>query len=46
MCKAIADTTQTHVSVEMFPNGEIRVEVIGHRLKKAIEYIVDEFCKV
>ena len=46
MCKAIAGATHTHVTVEMFPNGDIRFEVVGHRLKKAIEYIVEEFCKV
>ena len=46
MCKAIADSTHTQIATQVAQNGTVRFEVIGHRIKGAVEKILNEFCKV
>lgn len=44
--KAIGDSTHTQITTQVARNGTIRFEVIGHRVKGAIEQILNEVCKV
>ena len=46
MCKAIADSTQTQIVSQVLQNGTVRFEIIGHRTKLALKYILEEFCMV
>ena len=46
MCKAIADSTQTQINSQVLQNGTVRFEIIGYRIKQALKYIFEEFCKV
>ena len=46
MCKAISATLQTKILVSVARNGTARFEIIGQRIKRASDYIQDEFCKV
>ena len=46
ICKAIGDSTHTQIATQVARNGTVRFEVIGHRVKGAVEQILNEFCKV
>lgn len=46
MCKAIGDSTHTQITTQVARNGTVRFEVIGHRVKVAVEQVLNEFCKV
>ena len=46
MCKAISQSLQTKIYVSVAPNGTVRFEFVGQRIKRAQEYIMGEFCKV
>ena len=46
VCRAIGDSTYTQITTQVARNGTVRFEVIGHRVKGAIEQILNEVCKV
>ena len=46
MCNAISANLQTKISVSVARNGTARFEIVGQRIKRANQYIQDEFCKV
>lgn len=46
MCKAIGNSTHTQITTQVKRNGTVHFEVVGHRVKGAVEQILNEFCKV
>lgn len=46
MCKAIGNSTHTQITTQVKRNGTVYFEVVGHRVKGAVEQILNEFCKV
>lgn len=44
MCKAISQTVHTKIYATVNPNGTVRFEFVGTRIKRAQQYVEDEFC--